>query len=303
MRTTLNHLILVAGPTAVGKTTLSIKLAKHFITPILSADSRQFFKEMNVGTAKPSQEELKQATHYFINNKSIHDEYNVGLFETESIQLLAKLFASNKIAIAVGGSGLYIDAICNGFDKLPSNDPAIREDLIKQYNEKGISHLQELLKQHDPIYYQQVDTHNPQRIMRALEVSIGSGIPYSSFRKKEAVKRNFNVIKIGLNIERDELYKNINQRVEEMIKQGLIEEARQLLPYKHLNPLQTVGYKELFDHFENKISLEQAIDKIKQNTRNFAKRQLTWFRKDKNIKWFEPSQQSDIINYIEATIR
>ncbi len=298
----LNFLIFVVGPTAIGKTNTSIHLAKHFNAPILSADSRQFFKEMNIGTAKPSEEELSMAKHYFINNKSIHDNYNVGLFEMESIETLDSIYKSGNIAIVVGGSGLYINAICDGLDELPETEEGVREELIKLHQEKGITQLQELLKQHDPVYYNEVDIQNPQRIMRALEVCISSGTPFSTFRKKKSVPRNFIPIKIGLNIDREELYKKINLRVDEMMKNGLLEEVKQFLQYKTLNPLQTVGYKELFDYLENKISLEEAVEKTKQNTRNFAKRQLTWFRKDMNIKWFEPLQQDEIIKYIETII-
>lgn len=292
-------LVIIVGPTAVGKTTLSIELAKYFNSPVISADSRQFFREMNIGTAKPTDNELAQVQHHFINNKSINEEYNAGQYEAECILLINQLFAKHDTLIAVGGSGLYINAICEGFDQLPETSIETREYLKTVFGTKGLSGLQELLKKHDPEYYNQIDINNPQRLMRAIEVSIAAGTPYSTLRTNKKQKRDFNIIKIGLNIDRNLLYKKINERVDEMMKKGLIHEAKQLYPLRKLNALQTVGYKEIFEYLEGAITLENAIDKIKQNTRNFAKRQLTWFRKDKSIQWFSPEDYKKTIKLIE----
>jgi len=279
-------LIVIAGPTAVGKTAIAIELAKQLKTEIISADSRQFYREMSIGTAKPTDKELAAAKHYFINSHSINENFSVGDFEKQSLQLLDELFKTNDKVIMAGGSGLYIQAVTKGFDDLPVADEAIRIHLNQELAEKGIQFLQDALKTADPDYYQQVDLNNPQRLIRALEVFESTGKPFSSFRKATVNKRPFNCIKIGLDLPREMLYRRINQRVDDMIDQDLIEEARSLLPYRHLNALNTVGYSELFDHFEGKTDLDTAIELIKQNTRRFAKRQLTWFRKDKEIKWF-----------------
>ncbi|MCC6838354.1 MAG: tRNA (adenosine(37)-N6)-dimethylallyltransferase MiaA [Bacteroidia bacterium] len=293
-------LLVIAGPTAIGKTALSIQLAKHFNTFILSADSRQFFKEMSIGTAKPTQEEMQGITHYFIDSHSISEDFNVGKYEADAIQLLEKLFKETNLVLLVGGSGLYVDAVCNGLDELPEANENIRKQLEETYQKNGITALQEQLKELDPDYYAQVDLNNPQRLLRALEVCLSTGKPYSKQRTGAKKERNFNCIKIGLNTDREELYNRINQRVDMMMQQSLLEEVKQLLPYKNKNALQTVGYKELFDHLEGKISLNEAVELIKQHTRNFAKRQLTWFRRDEQIKWFEPKQLNDIISYVET---
>jgi tRNA dimethylallyltransferase len=293
------NLIVIAGPTAIGKTALSIAIAKAYNCPIISADSRQFFKEMNIGNAKPTVAEMNGIPHYLIDSHTITEDYNVGKYEIESIALLEKLFQTNEKIILVGGSGLYIDAVCKGFDELPEADIETRNKINSVLKSKGIEGLQELLKELDINYYNKVDLQNPQRLSRALEVCLTTGIPYSTFRKGKIKKRNFNIIKIGLNTSRDVLYNRINQRVDEMMTHGLLNEVKSLLPFKHLNALQTVGYKELFDYLENKTDLKSAIDLIKQNTRRFAKRQLTWFRKDEEIKWFEPSQINEIMNYIK----
>jgi tRNA dimethylallyltransferase len=279
-------LIVIAGPTAVGKTAIAIELAKQLKTEIISADSRQFYREMSIGTAKPTDKELAAAKHYFINSHSVTENFSVGDFEKQSLQLLDELFKTHNKIIMAGGSGLYIQAVTRGFDDLPVADEGIRIRLNQDLAEKGIQFLQDALKTADPDYYQQVDLNNPQRLIRALEVFESTGKPFSSFRKATVNKRPFNCIKIGLDLPRDVLYERINQRVDAMIDQGLIEEARSLLSYRHLNALNTVGYSELFDHFEGKTGLDTAIELIKQNTRRFAKRQLTWFRKDKEIKWF-----------------
>lgn len=296
-------LIVLVGPTAIGKTAASIQIAKEFNWPILSADSRQFFKEMSIGTAKPSAEEMQNIPHYFIDSHSIADDYNVGKYETEAIELLDKLFKTNETIVLVGGSGLYIDAICQGFDELPEADPEVRTKINTLLEEKGIEALQALLKELDPEYYSKVDLQNPQRMSRALEVCLTTGEPYSALRKGNVKKRDFNIIKIGLNTDREILYERINKRVDEMMKMGLLEEVETLVPMKHSNALQTVGYKELFDFLENKTDLNTAIDSIKQNTRKFAKRQLTWFRRDEEIKWFEPNQSEAIIKFIHNKIK
>jgi tRNA dimethylallyltransferase len=296
------HLIVIAGPTAIGKTALGIQLAKQFHTDIISADSRQFFKEMSIGTAKPSAAEMQDIKHHFIDSHSITETYNVGKYETEAIALLDQLFQTKDIVIMVGGSGLYIDAVCKGFDELPEADEAIRMKINTMLQNEGIESLQNLLKELDPVYYSQVDLNNPQRLCRALEVCLTSGKPYSTLREGKTRKRNFEIIKIGLNTSRDVLYSRINQRVDEMMAHGLLDEVKKLLPFKDSNALQTVGYKEIFDHLENNTDLKTAIELIKQNTRKFAKRQLTWFKRDTEMKWFEPDQAKEIIDYIDSKL-
>ena len=303
-------LIVIVGPTAIGKTALSILIAKLFSCPIISADSRQFYKEMNIGTAKPSKEEMQGITHYFIDSHSITDNYNVGKFEKEAILLLNTLFQTWDTIVMVGGSGLYINAVCEGLDVLPEADFHIREKMDILFKTEGIEGLQKKLKQLDPDYYNQVDLQNPQRLSRALEVCILSGIPYSVLRKEQLPARSFKNIKIGLSISRELLYEKINTRVDQMINKGLLQEVKRLYPFRHLNALQTVGYKELFDYLDvlktdesntgDYNQLQEAVNLIKQNTRRFAKRQLTWFRKDKNTKWFEPQEIDLIIKYIKT---
>jgi tRNA dimethylallyltransferase len=283
-------LIVIAGPTAVGKTAAAIQLAQHFNTAILSADSRQFYREMSIGTAKPSPVELAAAPHYFIDSNYVTDPFSVGDYETQGLELLEHLFKTQDIVILVGGSGLYIKAITEGFDNIPSADEGIREKLNKEFEEHGISYLQEKLKTADPDYYNQVDINNPQRVIRALEVFESTGHPFSSFRKAETNVRPFNILKIALDMPREQLYDRINKRVDIMIEDGLLEEVKLLAPYRQLNALNTVGYSEIFDYLGGKITLERAIDQIKQNTRRFAKRQLTWFRKDKDFQWFEVNE-------------
>jgi tRNA dimethylallyltransferase len=295
-------LIVIAGPTAVGKTNTAIKLARHYDTAIISADSRQFYREMAIGTAKPTANELAQAKHYFINSHSITDDFNVGDFEKEGLILLDEIFAGSDVAILAGGSGLYIKAICEGFDDLPAVNIEIRNRLNTEYEKNGLNSLTEHLKVVDPLYYNEVDINNPQRIIRALEVIESTGQPFSSYRTAIAKERPFNIIKTGLNLPRDLLYQRINLRVDQMIKQGLIDEVRSLLPYRNLNALNTVGYKEVFEYLDGEIDLDAAIAAIKQNTRRFAKRQLTWFNKDNQISWFEPSQVNTIINYIDSVL-
>ncbi|RKR82269.1 tRNA dimethylallyltransferase [Mucilaginibacter gracilis] len=292
-------LIVIAGPTAVGKTETAIKLANHYNTVIISADSRQFYREMSIGTAKPTPDELSRAKHYFINSHSVTDSFNVGDFEKQTLALLDELFEERDVAILAGGSGLYIKAVCEGFDELPPVDTAMRERLNAEYSEDGIVPLAERLKAIDPVYYAQVDVNNPQRIIRALEVTESTGKPFSSYRTANTKQRPFNIIKIGLNLPRELLYQRINLRVDNMINEGLLAEVESLLPYRHLNALSTVGYKELFDYLDGKTDLTTAIGLIKQNTRHFAKRQLTWFNKDKAIRWFAPEQFAKIIDSVE----
>ncbi len=295
-------LIVIVGPTAIGKTTLSILIAKEFNCSILSADSRQFYKEMTIGTAKPTVLEMQDVPHYFIDSHSVTEDYNVGKYETDAIQLLDKLFLKDDVAILVGGSGLYIDAVCKGFDELPEADIEVRIKINKLYEEKGLEGLQQLLKELDEEYYLKVDLQNPQRISRALEVCLTTGKKYSSLREGKTKQRNFKIIKIGLNTNREALYERINKRVDEMMEQGFLEEVKNLVSYKHLNSLQTVGYKEFFDHLDGKSELSAAINLIKQNTRRYAKRQLTWFRRDEEIKWFEPNEEVKIIECLKFQI-
>jgi len=285
-------LIVIAGPTAVGKTATAIRLAQQLKTEIISADSRQFYNEMSIGTAKPDAEELSQAKHHFINSHSITDNFTVGDFEKEALLLLDELFKTHDQLIMVGGSGLFIQAVTQGFDNLPAANPEIREKLNQEFAEKGIEHLQQKLKEADPDYYNKVDLNNPQRLIRALEVFQATGKSFSSYRKATVNTRPFESIKIVLDLPREELYDRINRRVDIMIEQGLVEEVRSLLPYRQLNALNTVGYSELFDYFDGKTDLPAAIDLIKQNTRRFAKRQLTWFRKDKEMKWLNAASEN-----------
>jgi tRNA dimethylallyltransferase len=278
-------LIVIAGPTASGKTALAVKLAQQYQTAILSADSRQFYREMTIGTAKPTPAELAAAPHYFINSHSVKDNFSVGDFEKKGLEILDDIFKNKDVALLAGGSGLYIKAICEGFDDVPSAPPEIRARLNQLLFNRGIVPLQEQLKLADPDYYRQVDLHNPQRIIRALEVVEFTGKPFSSFHKEETQSRPFHIKKYAIDLPRDLLYDRINQRVDTMLEQGLVDEVRSLLPYRGLNALNTVGYSELFDHFDGKIDLPTAITLIKQNTRHFAKRQLTWFRRDSQINW------------------
>ena len=287
MSTNQNTLITIVGPTAIGKTALSIQLANAFSASIISCDSRQFFKEMTIGTAVPEPKELAAAKHYFIQNRSVFDSYNVGEFERDTLEKLEVLFKENSIQIMVGGSGLYVDAVLNGLDYFPEVDPKIREALLLKLEKEGIEVLQKQLKELDLETYKLIAIDNPHRIMRALEVCIGSGIPYSTFKNKPKKQRNFNNIKIGLNADREIIYNRINQRVDAMIDNGLIEEAKTLYAHKELNALQTVGYRELFSFFDGNFTKEFAISEIKKNSRRFAKRQLTWFKRDENILWFD----------------
>lgn len=295
-----NKLITIVGTTAIGKTALSIEIAKHFNCDIISCDSRQFYKEMTIGTAVPDKDELSTATHHFIQNRSIFDDYNVGSFEKEALEKLNELFSSNPIQVMVGGSGLYADAVLKGLDYFPKVAPEIRNNLITELEKKGIEHLQNKLQKLDLETFNTIAIDNPQRVIRALEVCIGSKNTYSSYKNKPKAPRNFKTVKIGLSAERDIIYERINRRVDIMMQNGLLEEAKKLYPHKELNALQTVGYRELFDYFDGKFDLDFAVSEIKKNTRRFAKRQLTWYRKDKDIVWFDYKDNVEkVINYIE----
>lgn len=293
-------LIVVAGPTASGKTRLSIQLAQHFGTEIISADSRQFYREMKIGTAAPTTREQEGIPHHFIGHLSIRDPYNVSMFESEVIALLADLFKQHPVVIMTGGSGLYIDAVCRGIDDLPDPDPQLRQQLKNQLSEKGINALQTYLKQLDPPGYDQIDICNPSRLIRALEVTITTGIPYSSLRKQTPRQRPFTVLKTALTLPKEILHHRIHQRVDSMLDAGWIREAETLLPFSHLNALNTVGYKELFSYLKGECSLSEAVEKIKTNTRRYAKRQMTWFRKDDAIQWFDPEDLQGIIKKVPS---
>jgi len=297
-----NSLITIIGPTAIGKTSLSIDIANHFGCDILSCDSRQFYKELLIGTAPPSPEELKQAKHYFIHDRSVFDDYSVGDYEKDAISLLDKLFQENDKAILIGGSGLYVDAVLKGFDEFPEIDPNIRKQIQHDLDVNGFEFLQNKLKELDVEYSKIVDINNPQRVIRALEVCIGTGKTFTEFRVRKVKKRNFSPIKIGLNIDREKLYERINLRVDLMMEAGLLAEAERMYQYKHLNSLQTVGYRELFRYFDGEFTLDFAVSEIKKNTRRFAKRQLTWFRKDKEITWFDPKDKTEIIEFINSKL-
>ncbi|MEP1489381.1 MAG: tRNA (adenosine(37)-N6)-dimethylallyltransferase MiaA [Algibacter sp.] len=287
MNTKNKYLISIVGPTAIGKTALSIKLAQYFNTEIISADSRQFFKEMQIGTAAPTPNELAAAPHHFIHNISIQDNYSVGTFEKEAIQCINTLHGTKDIVIMVGGSGLYVDAVTKGLDYFPTVDSNIRENLNYTLETEGIAALQAQLKERDIISYNTIAIDNPHRLIRALEICIGSGKPYSSFLNKDKGKRPFKVITVGLTADRPIIYDRINRRVDIMISEGQLEEAKTLLPHQNLNALNTVGYKELFNYLNSELTLDFAISEIKKNSRRFAKRQLTWFKKNDDTLWFD----------------
>ncbi len=297
------NLIIIAGPTAVGKTALSIQLAKYYKCPILSADSRQFYKEMSIGTAKPTTNDMQNVPHYFINHMSINDTYNVGQYERDVMAKLEELFKEQDVLILVGGSGLYINAIMNGVDEFEEIPPHIRENLMQAYSQKGLTYLQEELKLRDEVYYKQVDLNNPQRLVRALEVCLHTNKPFSQFRTKEKKDRPFNTIPILINTNRDALYAKINHRVDVMMEQGLMDEVKMLYPFKNLNALNTVGYKELFEVIEEKNSIENAVNMIKQNSRRYAKRQLTWFNHQGEFESFEPTDTEKLKAYLDILIQ
>lgn len=287
-----NTLWVVLGQTAIGKTTLGIQIAQKLNTEIISCDSRQFFKEMRIGTAVPSTEELDSVPHHFMQHISIHKEYSVGSFEKESLKKLEELFQTKQHVLLVGGSGLYIDAVCKGLDNFPVIKPELRQKIRTNYNNKGLAWLQQEVQKHDPKYYQIVDTQNVHRLLRSLEVCLQSRKTFTSFRQQNTNIRPFDIKYIGLQMPREELYLRINKRVDKMMQEGLLEEAKSLLPHKHLNALQTVGYKELFAHLNREHTLERAVELIKQNTRRFAKRQLTWLKKYENAQWFDSAEEA-----------
>lgn len=295
-------LIVIIGPTASGKTSLAIKIAKKYNTEIISADSRQFYREIPIGTAAPQNDEMQGVKHHFVGSLSVSDYFNVSAFEQQVLQLLEKKFEDTKIMLMVGGSGLYIDAVCKGIDDLPDANEELRAELNKLFDEEGLTALQQKLKQLDPEYFKQVDLNNPKRILRALEVSIQTGKPYSNQRRGIEIERSFNIVKIGLEVPREQLIERIDSRLNSMLTEGWLEEAKSVLPFKNKNALNTVGYKELFKYLENEWSLELAIEKIKTNTRRYAKRQMTWFKRDKDIEWFSPDDIEGVIHFIDKRI-
>lgn len=287
--------VIIAGPTAVGKTAAAIEVACYFNTEIISADSRQCFKEMTIGVAKPSADELQQVHHYFINSHSIHDDVNAAVFEQYALQAVDKIFQQHEVAVVTGGTGLYIKAFCEGLDDMPPVSLNIRQAITAQYEQQGLAWLQQQVQAQDPLYYATGEIQNPQRLIRALEVKQATGISIRTYQQGKKATRPFNIIKLGLELPKPELHARINTRVDAMMAQGLLKEVEGLLPYKQLNALQTVGYTELFDHLEGKITLQQAIDHIKTNTRHYAKRQMTWFKKDTAFQWFSPNAVNEMI--------
>ncbi|RIJ46088.1 tRNA (adenosine(37)-N6)-dimethylallyltransferase MiaA [Maribellus luteus] len=296
-------LVVLTGPTGIGKTSVGIEIARHYTTEIVSCDSRQIYNELNIGTAVPTPQELAAIPHHFIQSHSIEENYNASRYENEALKLLEALFKKHDLVLMVGGSMLYVDAVCKGIDEMPDADPEIRATLKQRLETEGLESLRLQLKKLDPEYYETVDLKNPNRIIHALEISLMTGKPYSSFRTNPAKTRSFNIIKIGLNCDRELLHQRINQRVDQMIDAGLVEEARSVYPKKHLNALNTVGYRELFDWFDGTITRDKAIELIKRNSRRYARKQLTWFRRDESVQWFEPTQTQEIISYISQTIQ
>jgi tRNA dimethylallyltransferase len=295
-------LVVLTGPTGIGKTAISIDLARYFRSEIISCDSRQIFKELNIGTAVPSSKELQAVRHHFIQTHSVAENYNASRYEIEALKLLENLFQKYDILFLVGGSMLYIDAICKGIDSMPDADPEIRAKLKRQLKEEGLESLRFQLKKLDPKYYKKVDLKNPARIIHALEISLVSGKPYSSFRTNPNKPRPFKIVKIGLNTDREKLHQRINQRVDLMVENGLIEEARKVYSQKHLTALNTVGYRELFAWFDGELSKQKAIELIKRNSRRYARKQLTWFRRDEEMRWFAPGDMKEIIEYVKTTM-
>lgn len=292
-------LIVIVGPTAVGKTAVSIQLATHFNTEIISADSRQIYKELEIGTAKPSAEELTKVKHHFINTHSIEQDFDAGAYERDALVLIDKLFEKHDTLVLCGGSGLYVKAVLEGFDEMPEIPEGVRARIIEQYQQNGLVWLQEKVKETDPDFFETMDQKNPQRLMRVLELHVASNKPQSELRSHKKTVRPFGVIKIGLELEREELYQRIDSRMEAMIASGLFEEAEHFYPKRNLNALQTVGYREIFNFLDHQYDKEEAIRLLKRNTRHYAKRQLTWFKRDPDIKWFRPEQLNKIIGLIE----
>ena len=296
-------LIVLLGPTGVGKTDLSIRIARHYNTEITSSDSRQVYREMRIGTAVPEKEQLEAVKHHFIHSHSIHDYFSSWECEQKTLALLKDQFKDKDQMLMVGGSMMYIDAVCNGIDLIPTISPEIRKEVCDRFEEKGLEAVQAELKELDPVFYEQVDLQNAKRVVHAIEVCLMSGKPYSSLRTNKSKKRDFKIIKIGLNRDRAELYDRINKRVDIMVKEGLVEEAKSLFEFCDLNSMNTVGYKELFEHFKGNISLDKAIELIKRNSRHYAKRQLSWFRRDEKIEWFHPDKEDEIIAYLDEQIK
>ena len=291
-------LIVITGPTAVGKTALCLDVAKHFHIPIINADSRQIFRELKIGTAPPTEAQMQQVHHDFVGILGLDDYYSASLFEQQVLELLGRQFLSSDYALMAGGSMMYIDAVCDGIDDIPTIDDQTRTTMKQRLADEGLEALCEELRQRDPEYYEIVDRQNPRRVVHALEICLMTGKTYTSFRKREKRQRPFNIIKIGLNRPREELYERINRRVDQMMADGLLEEAKALYPKRHLNALNTVGYKELFDYIDGRWPLEEAVERIKGNTRRYARKQLTWFKKDERIRWFHPDETETIIKYI-----
>ncbi|MBO5894246.1 MAG: tRNA (adenosine(37)-N6)-dimethylallyltransferase MiaA [Alistipes sp.] len=300
MSTKRGTLIVVVGPTGSGKSALAVKLAQHYNAPVISTDSRQVFRNMAIGTAQPTTEELAAAKHYFIADREVEDDFNCGKYEVEALALLEGLFAENRYVVAVGGSGLYIQALCEGMDSLPEADDALRAELKARLENEGLEVLADELRRLDPKYAEEVDIQNPARVMRALEVCITTGRPYSEQRVGKVAERPFNIVKVGTDMPRDVLYERINRRVDMMVEQGLVAEAMAMYPKRHLNALQTVGYRELFEHFDGNCSLDEAIELIKRNSRRYAKRQLTWFRRDESTGWYSPDDIEGVVAFIDG---
>ena len=291
-------LIVITGPTAVGKTALCLDIAQHFGIPIINADSRQIYKELKIGTASPTNEQLSKVKHYFVGSLSLNDYYSASLFEQQTLEILEREFSTSNYALMAGGSMMYIDAVCNGIDDIPTVDEKTRETLKYRLSSEGLEPLARELKLLDPEYYEIVDKQNPRRVVHGLEICLITGKTYTSFRKREKKQRPFNIVKIGLNREREELYNRINQRVDQMMAEGLLEEAKSLYPMRQMNALNTVGYKEMFAYLDGTWTLEEAVERIKGNTRRYARKQLTWYKKDEQIKWFHPDEKEKIISYI-----
>jgi tRNA dimethylallyltransferase len=294
-----NTLVVITGPTAVGKTALTIELARHYHTPVINADSRQIYRELRIGTAAPSEEQLQQAKHYFVGNKSIHDYYNASMYEQDVLEVLKKEPLDTNILS--GGSMMYIDAVCNGIDDIPTVRDDIREEMKRRYEEEGLEALCEDLRRLDPEHYAIVDRQNYRRVIHALEICYQTGRTYTSFRTQSKKERPFRIVKIGLNRDRNELYNRINARVDAMMEQGLLHEAESLYNQRQLNALNTVGYKEMFDYMDGRWSLDEAVERMKGNTRRYARKQLTWFKRDEEVRWFHPDQIDEILKYIEVT--
>lgn len=295
--------LIISGPTAVGKTSLALEAARYFDTEIISADSRQCFKELNIGVAKPSTEELLSVRHHFINSHSIHEEVNAAAFEQYALQAIATIFQQKDIAILTGGTGLYIKAFCEGIDDIPPIQAGIREQIMVNFEKSGLAWLQQEVKEKDPLYYSTGEIHNPQRLVRALEVVLSTGKSIRTFQQGKKTARNFQIIKTALELPKEELQRNINQRVDDMMQQGLLQEVNNLSPWRHLNAMQTVGYSEIYEHLDGKITIEEAVELIKRNTRQYAKRQMTWFRRDNDIQWFSPQDKNALLDHCQALRR